>query len=362
MMSRPKVLFVSGEYPPLPGGVGDYTANLRLALAAMGARSVVLTSEGAAGEDVRTVRRWGWSCIGSVLQIARREQVDVVHIQYQAGAFGMHPALNLLPSLVSRRVPVVTTFHDLRVPFLFPKAGRLRKSAIVQMARGSDSVIVTNPADARALSNEGVAVEQIPIGSNLPPPGPVGEPARDTVAFFGFPARSKGISELLHALGALPPPRPTLLLVGAAGEPGPTNDILAATDIDDLAALAGVVVQRTGFLSPQDASSALARAGAIVLPFQSGASLRSGSLLAALQAGRPVVTIAPRHTSDLGPLANMRQLHLVPASDPEALMPAISRALAWTGVSEPLPPEFRWQAIATAHDALYQRLLDVRRR
>ncbi len=38
-MSRPKVLFVSGEYPPLPGGVGDYTANLRLALAAMGARS-----------------------------------------------------------------------------------------------------------------------------------------------------------------------------------------------------------------------------------------------------------------------------------------------------------------------------------
>jgi glycosyltransferase involved in cell wall biosynthesis len=362
MMSRPKVLFVSGEYPPVPGGVGDYTANLRLALAAMGARSVVLTSHGATGEDVGIVRRWGWASIGRVLQIARREQVDVVHIQYQAGAFGMHPALNLLPSMVSRRLPVVTTFHDLRVPYLFPKAGRLRKSAIVRMARGSDAVIVTNPADARALGNERVSVEQIPIGPNLPPPGPVGEPARDTVAFFGFPARSKGIAELLHALGALPPPRSTLLLIGAEGEPGPANDILAAAEIDELVAEAGVVVQRTGFLPPQDASGALARAGAIVLPFQAGASLRSGSLLAALQSGRPVVTTAPRHASDLGRLANMPQLQLIPAGEPDALVSAISRAVVWTGVPGPLPPEFRWQAIATAHDKLYQRLLDARRR
>jgi glycosyltransferase involved in cell wall biosynthesis len=361
MMSRPKVLFVSGEYPPSPGGVGDYTANLRLALAAMGARSTVLTSHGAAGEDVRSLRRWNWASIGRVLQTARREQVDLVHIQYQAGAFGMHPALNLLPSLVSRRLPVVTTFHDLRVPYLFPKAGPLRKSAIVRMARGSDVVIVTNPADARALSNERVAVEQIPIGPNLPPPGPVGEPVRDTVAFFGFPARSKGITELLHALGAMPTPRPTLLLVGAEGEPGPANDILAATEIDEFAAEAGVVVQRTGFLPPQEASSALSRAGAIVLPFQAGASLRSGSLLAALQSGRPVVTTAPRHPSDLGRLASMRQLKLVPAGDPEELVSAISRALVWTGLPAPLPPAFRWQAIATAHNALYQRLLDARR-
>lgn len=360
-MSRPKVLFVSGEYPPLPGGVGDYTANLRLALAAMGARSVVLTTRDAAGEDVRTVRRWGWSSIGRVLQTARQEHVDVVHIQYQAGAFGMHPALNLLPSLVSRRLPVVTTFHDLRVPYLFPKAGRLRKSAIVRMARGADAVIVTNPADARALGNERISVEQIPIGPNLPPPGPVGEPARDTVAFFGFPARSKGIAELLHALGALPPPRPTLLLVGAEGQPGPANDIMAAAEIDELAAQVGVIVRRTGFVPPQDASGSLARAGAIVLPFQAGASLRSGSLLAALQSGRPVVTTAPRHTSDMGRLASMQQLLLIPAGDPEKLVSAISRALVWAGASQPLPPAFRWQAIATAHDALYQRLLDERR-
>ncbi len=361
-MTWPKVLFVTGEYPPLPGGVGDYTANLRMALAVMGARTVVLTSRGAEGEDVQTVGRWGWTSAGRALQIARRERVDVVHIQYQAGAFGMHPALNLLPSIVARSMPVVTTFHDLRVPYLFPKAGRLRKSAIVRMARGSDAVIVTNPADARALGNEGIAVRQIPIGPNLPPPGQGTTPDRDTVAFFGFPARSKGIIELLDALATLPAPRPTLLLVGGQGQAGATNDIIAASEVDSRAARSGIAVRRTGYLPPREASDALARAGAIVLPFQDGASLRSGSLLAALQSGRPVVSTAPRRTSDLGPLTALPQLLLADADDAEALVKAISDALAWTGIPAPLPQDFRWQSIATVHEALYRRLLDERRR
>ncbi|MEX1157646.1 MAG: glycosyltransferase [Thermomicrobiales bacterium] len=301
-MSDPKVLFVTGEYPPLPGGVSDYTANLRLALAAMGFRTAVLSSRGASGEDVWTVRRWGWPSVGRVLRLARRERADIVHIQYQAGAFAMHPALNLLPSVVSRRLPVVTTFHDLRAPYLFPKAGRLRKATIVRMARGSDAVIVTNPGDARALANEGIDPNQIPIGPNLPPPGRAGELEPDTVAFFGYPARSKGIEDLIAALGGFPAPRPSLLLVGAQGEPGLANDIVSAIQIDRLAAQSGVQVRRTGFLQEREASEALARAGAIVLPFRDGASQRSGSLLAALRTGRPVVTTAPRSAGDLGEL------------------------------------------------------------
>jgi glycosyltransferase involved in cell wall biosynthesis len=360
-MSRPKVLFVSGEYPPLPGGVGDYTANLRLALAAMGVRSVVLSSGGAAGEDVGTVRRWGWSSIATVLRRARREQVDIVHIQYQAGSFGMHPALNLMPALVSRRLPVITTFHDLRVPYLFPKAGRLRKSAIVQMARGSDAVVVTNPADARALGNEDVSVTQIRIGPNLPPPGLVASYDERTVAFFGFPARSKGILDLVEALALLPDPKPQLVLIGAGGEPEAGNDIVPAGDIDALAGQSGIRIQRTGFLAPTAASTALARANVIALPFVDGVSLRSGSLLAALQSNRPVVTTAPRTASDLGELAALPQLLLTPRGDRDALAVAISRGLAWVGQSAPLPAAFRWQTIAEAHDSLYRRLLDDRR-
>jgi glycosyltransferase involved in cell wall biosynthesis len=361
-MSVPKVLFVTGEYPPLPGGIGDYTANLRMALAAMGGRSVVLSGPGASGEDVATVRRWSWGLAAHVRRMAAREQVDIVHIQYQAGAFAMHPVVNVLPSLLSRRSPVVTTFHDLRVPYLFPKAGRLRKSAIVRMARGSAAAIVTNPADSRALANEDIATIQIPIGPNLPPPSPVGAIDRSIIAFFGFPSRSKGILDLLDAISRLPEPRPSLTLVGAQGEPSAANDLVGASEIDALAAQHGIAVRRTGFLDPRRASDALAASGAIVLPFRDGASLRSGSLLAALQSGRPVVTTAPRLTADLRELATLPQLSLVPTGDAAALASAIECALTSTSPPAPLPSIFRWQSIASAHDALYRRLLNERHR
>jgi glycosyltransferase involved in cell wall biosynthesis len=273
----------------------------------------------------------------------------------------MHPALNALPSVVSRRIPVITTFHDLRVPYLFPKAGRLRKQAIVQMARGSDAVIVTNPADGRALMNERIESTQIPIGPNLPPPGRVGVVEEDTVAFFGFPAQSKGIVDLIQAMGTLPVPRPTLLLIGAQGEPGSSNDILTATDVDTLAARAGVRVRRSGYLPPREASEALAVAGVIALPFVDGASLRSGSLLAALQSGRPVVTTRPHNSIDLDDLACLPQLLLADRGDGESLAAAIGRALTWTGSPSSLPQPFRWQSIAIAHDALYRSVLGERR-
>ncbi|MEX1158928.1 MAG: hypothetical protein WEC79_08380, partial [Thermomicrobiales bacterium] len=115
-----------------------------------------------------------------------------------------------------------------------------------------------------------------------------------------------------------------------------------------------------GFLPPREASEALAQAGAIVLPFRDGASLRSGSLLAALRTGRPVVTTAPRSVGDLGELMELPQLIAAPASDPAELRAVIARALAWSGTPATLPGRFRWQSIATEHRALYQRLLDER--
>ncbi|MGH9175103.1 MAG: glycosyltransferase, partial [Vicinamibacterales bacterium] len=326
-MSEPRVLFVTGEYPPLAGGVGDYTANLRLALAGMGIRTAVLSSRGAGGEDVWTVRRWGWPSILSVERATRRARASIVHIQYQAGAFAMHPAVTALPALVGERFPVVTTFHDLRVPYLFPKAGRLRKAAITRMARSSTAVVVTNLADERALANEGINANSLPIGPNLPPPVPGVRVDGRAVAFFGFPARSKGIEQLLNALADLPEHRLSLLLVGDQGKPRPSNDIISGQEIDRLAARAGVELRRTGFLDPRAASNALASARVIVLPFRDGASQGSGSLLAALQSGRPVVTTAPRFASDLGELAPLPQLRLAPPDDPAALAAAIEGAL-----------------------------------
>jgi hypothetical protein len=77
----------------------------------------------------------------------------VVNIQYQPAAYNMNSAaINFLPWRLKNVVKTAVTFHDLRVPYLFPKAGRLRQTAVNFLARSADGVIATNPADYQSLS------------------------------------------------------------------------------------------------------------------------------------------------------------------------------------------------------------------
>ena len=71
----------------------------------------------------------------------RQLRPDVVHIQYQSAAYGCIGAVNFLPwrLRLARPGPALTTFHDLRLPYLFPKAGPLRWQAVLALARGSDA-------------------------------------------------------------------------------------------------------------------------------------------------------------------------------------------------------------------------------
>jgi hypothetical protein len=131
--------------------------------------------------------------------------------------------------------------------------------------------------------------------------------------------------------------------------------------LDALAARAGVELRRSGYLPPQAASDTLSQVCVIALPFHDGASQRSGSLLAALQTGRPVVTTTPRQLDALGALRQLPQLMLAPARDPLELAKAIEVALAQEPAAAPLPDEHRWDVIAAQHVELYTSVLARRR-
>src|SRR5215210_6615008 len=85
------LVFVSGEYPPDVGGVGDYTARLRAALDGLGWPSSVLTR--------RQGRRWDARALLYLLRAAPRS--GIIHIQFQAGAFDLLGDICLFPSLVA---------------------------------------------------------------------------------------------------------------------------------------------------------------------------------------------------------------------------------------------------------------------
>jgi polysaccharide biosynthesis protein PslF len=391
MTSRP-ICLISAEYPPAPGGVGDYTACLAAALARAGRSTHVLTSRGPAaandepGVEVhRVVRDWGWGCWSAVSGALRAIRPGVAGIQYQTGAYHLRGAINLLPRRV--RPPGmawVTTFHDLREPYLFPKAGPLRRRANEWLMRASDAVIVTNPQDEAALPPWARAkAAGIPIGANIAPDPAAGwdraatrarygaPPGVTLIAYFGFFNASKGLDVLLAALALLQADGGAyalLLAGGGVGESDPTNAETAAGLRRQVADLGlDQAVHWTGYVAPADVSAALLSADLAALPFLDGASLRRGSLLAVLAHGLPTITTreapAPTGGGRWPALRDGENALLTPPGDARALAAAIRRLGADAALrarlaagARALAAEFDWDRIAAAHIRLYDRL------
>lgn len=368
-----RVGLVTGEYPPDQGGVGDFTQQLGRALTRLGhqVHVVTTTGEGAPDADLvvhRAVSGWRWGCWRAVLEVAQRERLDVLDIQYQAAAYRMHPAIHFVPRR-TERPPVVVTFHDLRVPYLFPKAGPLRWQALRLLMRRCDGIIVTNQEDYLRL--EGVVPPSrlglIPIGSNIPLALPSGydrnaERARWGLSsgdlllgYFGFLNESKGAEELIRALALLVArgfPVHLLMVGGRVGSSDPTNRADAAR-IESLIAQLGLQerVHWTGYTSPQEVSAGLVATDVCVLPYRDGVSFRRGTLHACLTHGRAVVTTRPAVI--LPEVRDGENMLLVPPCDPEALAEAVTRLAGDPGLrarleagATALAAQFAWERIA----------------
>ena len=308
-----RIGLVTGEYPPMKGGVGAYTCILAQEFVRQGHSVCVLSSEKATSNDAgieldNSIRAWGPGSLRTVARWAHKRRLDVVSLQYQTAAYQMSPWIHFMPSVI-RCIPVVTTFHDLRYPYLFPKAGRLRDWIVMGLARASEGVIVTNHEDGQRLQHL-PNVKLIPIDSNILRPLPddfdasswrekAGAGCDDyLLGYFGLINRSKGLETLLESISRLRregiPAR--LVLIGDAGSSDPTNVAYAGeieAKIRNLQ-LEGYIC-RTGFLEhDEEVAGYLNASDAVVLPYLDGASYRRGSLMAAIRYACPIVTTRPQ--------------------------------------------------------------------
>ena len=386
-----RVLYITGEYPPNQGGIADYTAILRSELRALDVTSEVLTSSDCASTESTVhpvVGSWGFPFWGVAQQIISERQIDVVHIQYQTAAFDLKPAINLLPWYLRRRTPrpaIVTTFHDLRVPYLFPKAGPLRRWVTHMLGRHSDAIIFTNredreewdtAVDAGVPSSKKTPAHQVDVGPNIAEVpitaarrqalrAAYGVPANAfLVGFFGFVNLTKGLDTLFEAVRILRDqdiPVRVLIIGGSLGASDPYNAVYQEhlqriiyrlrLDTED-------ILLSTGYLSAADASHALATCDAMALPFADGVSLRRASMLAALDHGLPVVTTYPKQP--LPEIQESNAMLLVPPEDPAALSQALRRLYEERTLSDTLSTaarqfaqRFSWPRIAAHVLAVY---------
>ncbi len=407
-----RVLFITGEFPPLQGGVGDCTNEIAQALTKRGADVIVLTTtldsslspQSSSLNVLRTIPRWDWSQRSAILKTIASLKPNIVHIQYQTGAFGMQPMINFLPRFIpppgkKNGVGVVVTFHDLLPAYLFPKAGPLRDLVTFQLARGADAVIATNEQDYIRLRENvrGQAkwLNLIPIGSNITPSEIPPQIAREKLrerlgvsedetllVYFGFLNPSKGAETLIRALYDLPKTK-LLFLGGQTGASDATNVTYlehVKKEIRDLRLETHVLW--TDYLPPEAVSAHFYASDICVLPYRDGASFRRGSIMAALAHGMPIVTTFPQtspqpelKTRDekmdyaripkLPALRDDDNVLLVPPDDAQAIRMAVMRIQTSPGLAAQLSSRaretaraFSWDKIADDHLALYGKMCD----
>jgi glycosyltransferase involved in cell wall biosynthesis len=134
-----KVLMVSPEYPPMPGGVGRYTFNLTKQLQKLGLEVLVVCSDQGNG-DFYGLSPNNRENSEVLLKLITKINPDIIHIQFEPGLYGLSFALNPRNSMTyidsfyktSKKVPIVTTFHTnyklsqwLSTTSLIKKQGRI---------------------------------------------------------------------------------------------------------------------------------------------------------------------------------------------------------------------------------------------
>ncbi len=355
-----RTLLVSGTYPPMHCGVGDYTAALARAFGRRGDVTVgVLTSSGAAAareervELFPEVRTWKIADALSILRRIRRWRPDIVHVQYPTHYYGeIQWVLPALARLVNG--PVVQTWHEYYSSRNWP--------SVLNAALPGGLVVVRPdykermPAWYRWLIRH-KEFRFIPNASSIPPirltgeeraavRSEVGAHLDDLVVYFGFASPAKGI-ELLFRV-ADPERHRLVLICDLSPEDGYQASILDLARRGDWAGRVTV----TGFLPPEEVGRLLAAADAAVFPFLNGGGEWNSSIHGAAAQGTFVLaTSLERRGYDA-----VENIHYAAPGDLGEMRQALRDHLGCRR-SAASSPEAQWDSIAEAHMELYRRLL-----
>ena len=384
----------------MEGGVGAFTEKIAGEFSKNGSEVHIITSRDARPQGERRsvwdihepydlgyaqlharIKRWWWPAMSIPAQIAARYDLEIINVQYQAAAFDMNiPAVSFLPWRLRGLCKTVVTFHDLRVPYLFPKAGGLRNKALHQLARSADGVIVTNGEDYNQLLAIGIGADQLvqlPIGSNIPAydpdPAVVSRLRKDLLSsengvllgYFGFLNSSKGADILVHTLSGLPPEFELIFIGGQTGASDSAKNRRFLDNLQQQIKDRGIRnrIHWSGFLEDSEVSAYLHACDLVVMPYRDGVSLRRGTLMAALAHGCTIITTEP--TAPVEPLVHGENVWMTPADSPASLGTAVVHLagdrelrLKLSRGAKLISERFSWPEIAARTESFFSRVIE----
>lgn len=296
MSAKLRVAMITGSWPPIHCGVGDYTARLVHHLRQHEISVTVLTSDDATGANSFQSKMHDWTRreLSIVLNFLHEVQPDVIHMQYPSVMYKRHAFPNLLPKLVKKHfptIPFVLTLHE------YHDASRLGQLRSRLTLRGLDSLVLTNQADMNDLRayEKLLKCSLIPIGSNIPIATQDRVKTQKLLQKYavqndqywlnlGFVDPSKGLVRLIDAVQQSKSQLPLII----ATEYSPANPY--HREVMRLIKSADRPVVWTGFLDEVELSTLIRCSTSVVLPFDTPATERRGSVVAALAHGKAVIT------------------------------------------------------------------------
>lgn len=367
-MSRPKVLFVSGNAPPVIDGVGDYTAHLVATL-----------------KKQRPEWDWQWLCRrprwwwGPLTRIrgvfvmrpghtwrefskrlaartVRALRPDILHVQDQIHSFHETDAAVRLAAAAPGTV--ITTLHE----FHNELASVVHT---IELVKRSDLVVANDARNARRCREHASRVPDYQwwSGPNVSPPPPEWNvrAVPRLVTTFGQISGLKSL-ELVYAALAQVRERHGELQWRIVGpfEPHRRSDHrdLAMRFSDGWVTFTGAIPRR----NERMLRTLLGETTMMALPFKDGASLRRTTLHTAWAFGHPVITTPP--PDDEPEIRDGENCLLVHEATPAAWAAAIERVLKDATLAERLRAGSRataeklsWERLSRLHLEMYETVL-----
>jgi glycosyltransferase involved in cell wall biosynthesis len=368
-MSRPRILFLTGNAPPAIDGVGDYTDRLIEELTRqrpewrwwwLSRRPRWFSSPLTRRECVRLIRPGrDWSVRGRqwAATAARFLRPDLIHIQEELYSFHESGAASSIAAWSN--APAVTTLHEFHTE-------HPRITFTKRLVTHSRVVIANDPRTAdRCLAATGRAVDHLwwSGATVTPAPHALFSARPGVVITFGFLSTLKQLALVHEALRAARGACPLQWWIIGPFEPR-TNPEHAALERAfardrDWIRLTGAVPARAHL------QALLAQAEVMLLPFADGASTRRTTLQTAWAFGIPTITTTPKEATDA--IRHGENAWLVSESTTEAWHSAIDRVLSDPILADRMrsgglatAEQFSWPRLAAEHVAMYEALLAPR--
>jgi glycosyltransferase involved in cell wall biosynthesis len=295
-----KTMMITGSFPPMKCGVGDYTAQLVNVLSQKnGVRICVLTGQEAQRQNLNDnvelfniIENWHLGEIHKIRDIIEKWRPNIIHIQFPTQGY-RHKILPWLIPLLSTRhnIKIVQTWHEYfyENKFAYILNGIIFRNVIVVRPNFKD-----NLSFLLNLLFKFTNIHYIPNASNVPviQLSPIERSEiknefnaanKKLITYFGFIYPHKRLEILFEITN---PDQHHLLIIGDFNMSDPYHQF-----IYELALKRGLEnVSILGYVPEEKVAKYLAASDAVVLPFLHGGGIWNTSIHAAAIQGSFILT------------------------------------------------------------------------